>query len=97
MMSQQINKCDSNDESNESSENMNSNDSQVDEVNSSNDKSDEQAKMIASLLQNEHGEALHTPLDMPKPPTFPDKMADFLRSPSCKSIIVLAGAGMSVR
>lgn len=33
---------------------------------------------------------------MPKPPTFPDEMADFLRSPLCKSIIVLAGAGMSV-
>jgi len=36
------------------------------------------------------------PLMMPKPPTFPDEMADFLRSPLCKSIIVLAGAGMSV-
>ena len=36
------------------------------------------------------------PMHMPKPPQFPDEMADFLRSPLCKSIIVLAGAGMSV-
>ena len=36
------------------------------------------------------------PLHMPKPPTFPDEMADFLQSPLCRSIIVLAGAGMSV-
>lgn len=36
------------------------------------------------------------PMNMPKPPTFPDEVADFLQSPMCKSIIVLAGAGMSV-
>lgn len=36
------------------------------------------------------------PMHMPSPPCFPDEMADFLRSPLCKSIIVLAGAGMSV-
>jgi NAD-dependent deacetylase sirtuin 2 len=35
-------------------------------------------------------------LHMPKPPSFPDEVADYLRSPLCKSIIVLAGAGMSV-
>ena len=36
------------------------------------------------------------PMHPPTPPSFPDEMADFLRSPLCKSIIVLAGAGMSV-
>src|SRR5210317_2051160 len=36
------------------------------------------------------------PMHMPKPPEFPDEMADFLRSPLCQSICVLAGAGMSV-
>ncbi len=36
------------------------------------------------------------PMHLPTPPSFPDEMADFLRSPLCKSIIVLAGAGMSV-
>jgi NAD-dependent deacetylase sirtuin 2 len=36
------------------------------------------------------------PMHMPAPPTFPGEMADFLQSPLCKSIIVLAGAGMSV-
>ena len=36
------------------------------------------------------------PMMIPKPPSFPDEMADFLKSPLCKSIIVLAGAGMSV-
>jgi NAD-dependent deacetylase sirtuin 2 len=36
------------------------------------------------------------PMHMTPPPSFPDEMADFLRSPLCKSIIVLAGAGMSV-
>ncbi|KAL7426265.1 hypothetical protein ACHAXH_000290, partial [Discostella pseudostelligera] len=36
------------------------------------------------------------PMHLPRPPSFPDEMADFLRSPLCKSIIVLAGAGMSV-
>jgi NAD-dependent deacetylase sirtuin 2 len=35
-------------------------------------------------------------MHMPKPPEFPDEMADFLRSPLCQSICVLAGAGMSV-
>ena len=97
------------------SESINSNDdSRVDEINSSDDESDEQAAMIASLLQSEHGEALRAylarfesydtsdmgqcvPMNMPKPPTFPDEVADFLQSPMCKSIIVLAGAGMSVR
>jgi len=96
------------------SESINSDDSRVDEINSSDDESDEQAAMIASLLQSEHGEALRAylarfesydtsdmgqcvPMNMPKPPTFPDEVADFLQSPMCKSIIVLAGAGMSVR
>jgi len=98
------------------SESINSNDddSRVDEINSSDDESNEQAAMIASLLQSEHGEALRAylarfesydtsdmgqcvPMNMPKPPTFPDEVADFLQSPMCKSIIVLAGAGMSVR
>ncbi|KAL9183377.1 hypothetical protein ACHAXT_005164 [Thalassiosira profunda] len=36
------------------------------------------------------------PMHMPKPPTFPEEVADFLKSPLCKSIVVLAGAGMSV-
>jgi len=36
------------------------------------------------------------PMHMPAPPTFPNEMADFLRSPLCQSICVLAGAGMSV-
>jgi NAD-dependent deacetylase sirtuin 2 len=36
------------------------------------------------------------PMHMPAPPSFPDEMADFLLSPLCKSVIVLAGAGMSV-
>jgi len=36
------------------------------------------------------------PMHLPKPPSFPNEIADFLRSPLCKSIIVLAGAGMSV-
>lgn len=36
------------------------------------------------------------PMHMPAPPTFPNEIADFLKSPQCKSIIVLAGAGMSV-
>ncbi|KAL7426838.1 hypothetical protein ACHAXM_000613 [Skeletonema potamos] len=36
------------------------------------------------------------PMHMPAPPTFPNEMADFLRSPMCRSICVLAGAGMSV-
>jgi len=36
------------------------------------------------------------PMHMPAPPTFPDEMAEFLLSPLCKSVIVLAGAGMSV-
>jgi len=36
------------------------------------------------------------PMHMPKPPSFPDEMADFLKSPLCKSVVVLAGAGMSV-
>lgn len=36
------------------------------------------------------------PMHMPKPPSFPNEMADFLKSPMCKSIVILAGAGMSV-
>ena len=36
------------------------------------------------------------PMHMPAPPTFPGEMADFLLSPLCKSVIVLAGAGISV-
>ena len=36
------------------------------------------------------------PMHMPAPPSFPGEMADFLLSPLCKSVIVLAGAGMSV-
>jgi hypothetical protein len=34
--------------------------------------------------------------DLPPPPNFPDGMAEYLLSDECKSIIVLAGAGMSV-
>ena len=67
---------------------------------------------IASLLERRHGDMLraylarHESFDTSNmgqcvpmhvhPPSFPDEMADFLRSPLCKSIIVLAGAGMSV-
>ena len=36
------------------------------------------------------------PMHMPAPPSFPGEMAEFLLSPLCKSVIVLAGAGMSV-
>ena len=36
------------------------------------------------------------PMHMPAPPTFPNGMADFLRSPLCRSICVLTGAGISV-
>jgi NAD-dependent deacetylase sirtuin 2 len=36
------------------------------------------------------------PMHMPAPPAFPGEMAEFLLSPLCKSVIVLAGAGMSV-
>ena len=70
------------------------------------------AAVIASLMANGQHDALHAylarfeafdtgdmggcvPLHTP-PPSFPDEVADFLRSPLCKSIIVLAGAGMSV-
>ena len=36
------------------------------------------------------------PMHMPTPPSFPDEMAEFLKSPLCKSVIVLTGAGVSV-
>ena len=86
---------------------------EVDDIDSSEEEEGDEAAIIATLLQSEHGDALRAylqryesfdtskmgqcvPMHMPKPPTFPDEMADFLRSPLCKSIIVLAGAGMSV-
>ncbi|KAL3782571.1 hypothetical protein ACHAW5_004879 [Stephanodiscus triporus] len=68
----------------------------------------DRAAMIASLLRGEDGDAVRAYLarfdasddaaasDMPEPPSFPDGIADYMRSERCKSIVVLAGAGMSV-
>ena len=61
----------------------------------------EQGDAIRAYL-NQHGSfntsdlGQSVPMNMPAPPTFPNEMADFLRSPLCQSICVLAGAGMSV-
>jgi len=73
---------------------------------------EDEAALIASLLHGGNSDALRAYLaghgsfdasDMEQravpsmpPPSFPNGMAEYLNSPACKSIVVLAGAGMSV-
>jgi len=67
--------------------------------------SNDQMALLSTLIQMGDSDGIRAYLsqlednniiECPPPPSFPNEMATYLQSEQCKSIVVLAGAGMSV-